>query len=76
PASMVSMPGLIPADNRKRFNAICSLLQSGGFLLGPAVAGLLFLIETPVFSIYINAICPLVSAQFPMCFPNLLTHDA
>lgn len=76
PASMVYMTGLIPADNRKRFNAIRSLLQSGGFLLGPAVAGLLFLIGTPVFSIYINAICLLVSALFTMCLPNLLKQDA
>lgn len=76
PASMVYMTGLIPADNRKRFNAIRSLLQSGGFLLGPAVAGLLFLIGTPVFSIYINAICLLVSALLTMCLPNLLKQDA
>lgn len=76
PASMVYMTGLIPADNRKRFNAIHSLLQSGGFLLGPAVAGLLFLIGTPVFSIYINAICLLVSALFTTCLPNLLKQDA
>lgn len=76
PASMVYMTGLIPADNRKRFNAIRSLLQSGGFLLGPAVAGLLFLIGTPVFSIYINAICLLVSALFTTCLPNLLKQDA
>lgn len=76
PASMVYMTGLIPANNRKRFNAIRSLLQSGGFLLGPAVAGLLFLIGTPVFSIYINAICLLVSALFTMCLPNLLKLDA
>lgn len=32
-ASMVYMTGLIPADNRKRFNAIRSLLQSGDFYL-------------------------------------------
>ncbi|WP_144493573.1 MFS transporter [Bacillus pumilus] len=76
PASMVYMTALIPADNRKRFNAIRSLLQSGGFLLGPAVAGLLFLIGTPVFSIYINAICLMVSALLTMCLPNLLKQDA
>ncbi|MCK6164470.1 MFS transporter [Bacillus pumilus] len=76
PASMVYMTGLIPADNRKRFNAIRSLLQSGGFLLGPAAAGLLFLIGTPVFSIYINAICLLISALLTMCLPNLLKQDA
>ncbi|MCM3036276.1 MFS transporter [Bacillus pumilus] len=76
PASMVYMTGLIPADNRKRFNAIRSLLQSGGFLLGPAAAGLLFLIGTPVFSIYINAICLLGSALFTTCLPNLLKQDA
>ncbi|WP_350303427.1 MFS transporter [Bacillus pumilus] len=76
PASMVYMTGLIPANNRKRFNAIRSLLQSGGFLLGPAAAGLLFLVGTPVFSIYINAICLLVSALLTMCLPNLFKQDA
>ncbi|WP_426551316.1 MFS transporter [Bacillus pumilus] len=76
PASMVYMTGLIPVNNRKRFNAIRSLLQSGGFLLGPAAAGLLFLIGTPVFSIYINAICLFVSALLTMCLPNLLKQDA
>lgn len=76
PASMVYMTGLIPADNRKRFNAIRSLLQSGGFLLGPAAAGLLFLIGTPVLSIYVNAICLLISALLSMCLPNLLKTDA
>ncbi|MBD3860510.1 MFS transporter [Bacillus sp. 28A-2] len=75
PASMVYMTELIPADNRKRFNAIRSLLQSGGFLLGPAVAGLLFLIGTPVFSIYVNAICLLISAFLTMCLPNLSKSD-
>ncbi|WP_144524080.1 MFS transporter [Bacillus pumilus] len=76
PASMVYMTALIPADNRKRFNAIHSLLQSGGFLLGPAIAGLLFFIGTPVFSIFINAICLLVSALLTTCLPNLLKQDA
>lgn len=71
PASMVYMTALIPADKRKRFNAIRSLLQSGGFLLGPAVAGLLFLIGTPVLSIYVNAICLLISAVLTMCLPTL-----
>ncbi|MEW6978424.1 MAG: MFS transporter [Bacillota bacterium] len=71
PASMVYMTGLVPAGHRKRFNAIRSLLQSGGFLLGPAVAGLLFLIGTPVFSIYVNAICLLISALLTMCLPKL-----
>ncbi|PRO42933.1 MFS transporter [Bacillus sp. LLTC93] len=71
PASMVYMTGLIPAGNRKRFNAIRSLLQSGGFLLGPAVAGLLFLIGTPVFSMYVNAICLFISALLTLCLPIL-----
>lgn len=71
PASMVYITGVIPANKRKRFNAIRALLQSGGFLLGPAVAGLLFLIGTPVFSIYVNATCLLISALLTMCLPIL-----
>ncbi|MDM5298854.1 MFS transporter [Bacillus pumilus] len=71
PASMVYITGLIPVRKRKRFNAIRALLQSGGFLLGPAVAGLLFLVGTPLFSIYVNALCLLLSALLTMCLPRL-----
>ncbi|MGE6629161.1 MFS transporter [Bacillus sp. NPDC077027] len=71
PASMVYITGLIPINKRKRFNAIRALLNSGGFLLGPAVAGLLFLIGTPVFSIYVNAVCLFVSSLLTMCLPIL-----
>src|SRR6478736_6457548 len=39
PASMVYITKLIPTEKRKRFNSLRSLIDSGGFLLGPAAAG-------------------------------------
>lgn len=42
PASMAYITKLIPPDHRKRFNSLRALLDSGGFLLGPSIAGMLF----------------------------------
>lgn len=33
---------LIPIEQRKRFNSLRSLIDSGAFLIGPAIAGILF----------------------------------
>ncbi|MFJ7934056.1 MFS transporter [Sporosarcina sp. NPDC096371] len=74
PTSMTYITKLIPTEDRKRFNALRSLIDSGGFLIGPAIAGLLFIIGTPIFAIYINAIALLVSGLVTMLMPNLEKH--
>lgn len=53
--SVTYITKLIPIGQRKRFNSLRSLLDSGAFLTGPAIAGMMFTIGTPNMAIYINA---------------------
>ncbi len=71
PASMVYITKLIPTEKRKRFNSLRSLIDSGGFLLGPAAAGALFMIGTPAFAIYANAAALVLSGMVTLLMPNL-----
>ncbi|MBY0027496.1 MFS transporter [Priestia aryabhattai] len=71
PTSMVYITKLIPTEKRKRFNSLRSLIDSGGFLLGPAAAGALFMIGTPAFAIYANAAALVVSGMVTLLMPNL-----
>ncbi|MCY8498650.1 MFS transporter [Bacillus atrophaeus] len=61
----------IPQDKRKRFNSVRSLLSSGAFVLGPALAGLLFIIGSPIFAIYTNSFTFLFSAFIIYLLPKL-----
>ncbi|WP_442603642.1 MFS transporter [Paenibacillus sp. KN14-4R] len=71
PTSMTYITKLIPTHQRQRFNSLNSLISSGAFLIGPAIAGMLFLIGSPVFAIYINAIALLISGLLTLIMPNL-----
>nr|WP_020619299.1 MFS transporter [Paenibacillus daejeonensis] len=62
---------LIPEAMRPRFNSLHTLLGSGSFLIGPAIAGLLFMIGTPVTAIYINAMALLISGFITFLLPNI-----
>ncbi|MET3689391.1 MFS family permease [Priestia megaterium] len=73
PASMVYITKLIPREKRKRFNSLRSLIDSGGFLIGPAAAGALFMIGTPVFAIYATAAALVSSGVVTLFMPNLDT---
>lgn len=71
PTSMVYITKLIPTEKRKRFNSLRSLIDSGGFLLGPAAAGALFMVGTPAFAIYANAAALVLSGMVTLLMPNL-----
>ncbi|MFA9555830.1 MFS transporter [Evansella sp. AB-rgal1] len=71
PTSMVYITKLIPSEQRKRFNSLISLIDSGAFLLGPALAGVLFIIGTPELGIIINAIALFLSGLITLLMPNL-----
>ncbi|WLD95346.1 MFS transporter [Alkalihalobacillus sp. AL-G] len=71
PTSMTYITKLIPSEQRKRFNSLRSLVDSGGFLIGPAIAGVLFIVGTPIFAIYINAIALFLSGLVTIVMPNL-----
>lgn len=71
PTSMTYITKLIPVEQRKRFNALRSLLDSGAFLTGPAIAGFLFTVGTPYMAIYLNAIALFLSACITFKMPNI-----
>ncbi|ADU32177.1 MFS transporter [Evansella cellulosilytica] len=71
PTSMVYITKLIPPDQRKRFNSLISLIDSGAFLLGPALAGVLFIIGSPELGIIINAVALFLSGLITLLMPDL-----
>ncbi|MBG9585942.1 MFS transporter [Cytobacillus firmus] len=71
PTSMTYITKLIPKEQRKQFNSLHSLATSGAFLIGPAVAGLLFLIGSPISAIYINAVALFISGIITLVMPDI-----
>ncbi|MED3319918.1 MFS transporter [Bacillus thuringiensis] len=76
PTAMTYMTKLIPVEQRQRFNSLRSLIGSGAFLIGPAIAGGLLIAGTPEFAIYINAIAFLLSGFITLLLPNLDKKEA
>lgn len=70
-ASMIYMTKLVPEEKRQRFNSIRSLVGSGAFVLGPSVAGLLFMLGTPAFAIVINSMTLILSGVLTMFLQNI-----
>lgn len=75
PTSMTYITKLIPIEQRKRFNSLRSLLDSGAFLTGPAIAGFLFTLGTPNMAIYLNAIALFFSACITIKMPDVEGHE-
>ncbi|WP_101842734.1 MFS transporter [Halobacillus sp. Marseille-P3879] len=73
PASITYITKLVTPEKRKRFNALRSLIDSGGFLIGPAAAGFLFMIGTPYMAIYVNAVTFIGSGLITLLLPPLKT---
>ena len=71
PTSMTYITKLIPSEKRKRFNSFRSLIDSGGFLIGPALAGVLIMLGTPYMAIYVNALTFLGSGLMTLLLPQL-----
>jgi MFS family permease len=71
PSSSVYITKLVPSENRKRFNSIMSMTNSGAFLLGPAIAGVLIMNFGTDLCIIINAISFFVCAYFIYLLPNV-----
>ncbi|PFY24136.1 MFS transporter [Bacillus toyonensis] len=69
--SVTYITKLIPIGQRKRFNSLRSLLYSGAFLTGPAIAGIMFTIGTSNMAIYINAGALFLSALITVGMPNV-----
>ena len=70
-ASFVYMTKLIGVSEQQRFNAWRNFVQSSGFILGPSIAGLLFLIGAPQLAIIVNGIALLLSALIIWRLPDI-----
>ncbi|WP_432352350.1 MFS transporter [Sporosarcina sp. A2] len=71
PTSMVYMTKLITKTNRQRFNALRNFINSSGFILGPSIAGFLFIIGSPYLAIQLNSLALCISAIIIFLLPNL-----
>ncbi|MBU8770638.1 MFS transporter [Cytobacillus oceanisediminis] len=71
PASATYIAKLVPIKSRKRFNSINSLVTSGAFIVGPAIAGGLFLIGTIETAIFLNAASFVFSAVIIWVLPDM-----
>ncbi len=71
PASMSYITAFIPKENRQRFNAMRGLIGSGAFLIGPGVAGLMFMMGTPTFALYMNALALFLSGMLTLLLPKI-----
>ncbi|WP_153462168.1 MULTISPECIES: MFS transporter [Sediminibacillus] len=75
PTSVSYITGVIPKQQRKRFNSFRSLVTSGAFLVGPAIAGVLLMVTSASIAIWINAVSFLFSAILLSWLPNLDVED-
>ncbi|WP_339149858.1 MULTISPECIES: MFS transporter [unclassified Sutcliffiella] len=75
PTTMTYITKLIPQDKRKRFNSLVSFIDSGAFVTGPAIAGIIFMSGTPNFAIYVNAVALFLAALITMSMPNIEKND-
>ncbi|WP_096185836.1 MFS transporter [Evansella halocellulosilytica] len=75
PTSFSYITRLIPREKRQRFNSLISLIDSGAFFIGPAVTGLLFMIGSPIYAIYMNALAFFFSAIVTLFMPNVEKND-
>ncbi|MGM9925619.1 MAG: MFS transporter [Bacillus sp. (in: firmicutes)] len=71
PSSSVYITKLVSADNRQRFNSMMSMANSGAFLLGPAIAGVLIMYVGTDVCIMINAATFLICAFCIYLLPSV-----
>lgn len=69
PSSTYYITKYVPVEDRQRFNAILGTFNSGSFLIGPALAGLLIFLYSTDVAIWLNSltffICALIISRLP-----------
>jgi len=76
PASFKYMTLLLPEPSRKRFNALLSFVHSGAFVLGPALAGVLFIVGSLETALFVNVGTFILSAALVCLLPNRTHTDS
>lgn len=69
PSSTYLITTLVNDSHKLRFNSIHSMLNSGAFMIGPAIAGAILMFATTDWAIWVNAVtfvlCAISLAQLP-----------
>lgn len=73
PTSMSYITRTLAPAQIKKFNSFRSLIDSGAFLIGPAVAGILLAFGTPNFAILTNAAALFSAGVLTLLLPNVET---
>ncbi len=71
PSSTYYITKLVPSEDRQRFNAILGTFNSGSFLVGPALAGLLIMLFNTTVTIWFNSITFFVCATIIYLLPDV-----
>ncbi|UHA76107.1 MFS transporter [Paenibacillus sp. 481] len=75
PSSTFYITKLVAPDERKRFNSLMSMLTSGSFLLGPAIAGVLIITIGTAWCVVINAVSFFICAFLISMLPNVVDEN-
>lgn len=69
PSSTYAITKLVPENERQRFNAIYSTLNSGSFMIGPALAGIIITASNTSVAMWVNGLtffaCVIAIASLP-----------
>lgn len=71
PSSTYYITKFVPSEDRQRFNAVLGTFNSGSFLLGPALAGLLIMLFNTTITIWFNSVTFFVCAIFIYLLPDV-----
>ncbi|MFJ7978864.1 MFS transporter [Lysinibacillus xylanilyticus] len=71
PSSTYYITKLVPSEDRQRFNAILGTFNSGSFLVGPALAGLLIMLFNTTVTIWFNSFTFFVCAMIIYLLPDV-----
>lgn len=71
PSSTFYITKFVPSEDRQRFNAILGTFNSGSFLLGPALAGLLIMLFNTTVTIWFNSFTFFICAMIIYFLPDV-----
>lgn len=65
----------IPKDQLKKYNSWDNLVNSGGFLIGPAIAGLLLSFSSVDSAILVNSVMLIIASLINLSLPHLVVEE-
>lgn len=76
PSSTFMITKIVEEKDRKRFNAINSILSSGSFMIGPALGGAIIMMTNTSIAMWINGLTFFICALALSFLPNIETSES